>query len=170
MLPLIQHVKASVILKRLSSYSQSHPLYKALKELGRIHKTIFLLKYYDESDLRSRMQKQLNKGELWHKFAKDVWFGDNQEFRVRQKSEQEVALGCRTLIQNAIVLWNYLELTKRLSTMDEKQALEVISAISSNHVISWKHINIHGEYDLDIISEPSNMFDLENLLKYKVVA
>ena len=116
------------------------------------------------------MQKQLNKGELWHKFAKDVWFGDNQEFRVGEKSEQEIALGCRTLIQNVIVLWNYLELTKRLSAMNEKQALEVINAISSNHVISWKHINIHGEYDLDIISEPSKMFDLENLLKYKVVA
>ena len=166
----IKHVKASVILRRLSSYSQSHPLYKALKELGRIHKSLFLLKYYDESDLRSRMQKQLNKGELWHKFAKDVWFGDNQEFRVGEKSEQEVALGCRTLIQNVIVLWNYLELTKRLSAMNEEQALEVINAISSNHVISWKHINIHGEYDLDIISENSKMFDLENLLKYKVVA
>ena len=166
----IKHVKASVIIKRLSSYSQSHPLYRALKELGRIHKSLFMLKYYDESDLRSRMQKQLNKGELWHKFAKDVWFGDNQEFRVGEKSEQEIALGCRTLIQNAIVLWNYLELTKRLSLMDKKQALEVLSAISSNHVISWKHINIHGEYDLEILREASNMFDLEELLKYKVVA
>jgi TnpA family transposase len=54
-------VKASIILKRLSSYSKQHPLYKAMKEIGRIHKTLFLLRYFDEPSLRQNIEKQLNK-------------------------------------------------------------------------------------------------------------
>ena len=37
---------ASQLFKRLSSYAKDHPLYKALKEYGRIIKTQFILTYY----------------------------------------------------------------------------------------------------------------------------
>lgn len=37
----LKESKASEILNRLSSYSKQHPLYRALKELGRIYKSIF---------------------------------------------------------------------------------------------------------------------------------
>ncbi|MCF2220637.1 transposase [Chryseobacterium sp. PS-8] len=96
--------KASVILKRLSSYSKQHPLYKAIKEVGRIHETIFLLRYFDEPPLRQNIEKQLNKIELSHLFAKAVFFGNNQEFKYETKEEQEIAVACRYLIQNAIIL------------------------------------------------------------------
>src|SRR5919106_640174 len=36
---------ASQLLKRLSSYSRQHPLYRALKAFGQIIKSIYLLKY-----------------------------------------------------------------------------------------------------------------------------
>jgi len=35
--------KASTLIRRLNSYSKQHPLYKALKELGRIYKTLYIL-------------------------------------------------------------------------------------------------------------------------------
>lgn len=55
----LKHAKASEILSRLSSYSKQHPLYRALKELGRIYKTIFLLRYLTETPLRQSIEKQL---------------------------------------------------------------------------------------------------------------
>jgi TnpA family transposase len=48
----LRYVTASQLLKRLSSYSRQHPLYKALKEFGKIHKTMFLLRYMDDLGLR----------------------------------------------------------------------------------------------------------------------
>src|SRR5690606_16336699 len=39
------HEKASTLLRRLNSYSRQNPLYKALKELGRLYKTIYILRY-----------------------------------------------------------------------------------------------------------------------------
>ena len=161
-------VTASVLMKRLSSYSKNHPLYRALKELGRIHKTIFLLKYFNDTELRQRIEKQLNKGELWHKFAKDVWFGNNQEFNVGEREAQELALSCRNLIQNSIVLWNYLSLTAKLSVLRTDESKKIIENLSSTNLMSWKHINIHGEYDFRSINTKQSAFDLEELVEYQL--
>ena len=45
---VLGHCSASQIFKRLNSYSKDHPLYKALKELGRIPKSQHILNYYDD--------------------------------------------------------------------------------------------------------------------------
>jgi TnpA family transposase len=90
-------------------------LYRALKELGRIFKSIFILRYLDEAPLRQGIEKQLNRIEQSHQFAKAVFFGNNQEFKMETKEEQEIAVGCRHLVQNAIVLWNYLFISEKLS-------------------------------------------------------
>ena len=39
----LREATATQLFKRLSSYSRQHPLYKALKEYGRVIKTLFLL-------------------------------------------------------------------------------------------------------------------------------
>jgi TnpA family transposase len=164
----LKYVKPSAIFKRLSSYSKTHPLYKALKELGRIHKTKFILEYFDNHELRQKVEKQLNKGELWHKFAKDVWFANNQEFTTGEKTSQEVALGCRNIIQNAIVLWNYLTLTQKLSTMEVDEVENAIDGLSSSQMISWKHVNIHGEYDFELLVDNKSNFSIDKLLSYEL--
>ena len=44
--------RASTILKRMGEYSNQHPLQEALKEFGRVIKSIFMLKYFDDVTLR----------------------------------------------------------------------------------------------------------------------
>ena len=151
----------SNILKRLTSYSKQNPLYKAIKEVGRIYKTIFLLKYYDEVSLRQNIEKQLNRVELSHLFAKTVFFGNNQELKYATKEEQEVAVGCRHLIQNAIVLWNYLYVSEKLSSLnDEQEVRELIESLKNSSMMSWQHVNMHGKYDFDLEANISP-FDIE---------
>ena len=141
----------SNILKRLSSYSKQNPLYKAIKEIGRIYKTIFLLKYYDEVLLRQNIEKQLNKMELSHLFAKTVFFGNNQELKYATKEEQEIAVGCRSLIQSAIILWNYLFISEKLYQITNHAELQkLIDLLKNSSMMSWQHVNLHGKYDFDI--------------------
>jgi TnpA family transposase len=139
---------ASQLLKRLTSYTRQHKLYHALKELGRIIKTDFLLGYIDDVELRQMIEKQLNKVEASNKFSKAVFFGNNSEFQVADRDEQNIANNCKRLIQNAIILWNYLYLTKKIQdskTDDEKQ--EIIKALQNSSIVHWSHINFYGEYD-----------------------
>jgi TnpA family transposase len=101
---------ASQLFRRLNSYSKQHSLYQALKEFGKIHKSLFILKYYDDCAFRQSIEAQLNKIESSNKFSKAVSFGHSNEFLQSEKEEQEIAETCRRLIKNAIICWNYLYL------------------------------------------------------------
>ena len=139
---------ASQLFKRLNSYSRQHPLYSALKEFGKIEKSLFLLKWIDLLDLRQAVEKQLNKGESANRFADAICFGRNQEFLYAEKAEQEMADGCNRLIRNAIICWNYLYLSQRLAEEpDEERRQALVTAVQDGSIVLWHHLNLHGEYD-----------------------
>jgi TnpA family transposase len=144
----LKHTTASQLFKRLNSYSRQHLLYQALKEFGKIPKSTFILVYIDDPALRQEIEKQLNKGESANKFSKAISQAHAQEFTQGEKEEQQLAEGCRRLINNAIICWNYLYLSQQiLEAETEEQKAELISAIKNGSVVSWRHINLHGEYD-----------------------
>ena len=146
----LKHTTASQLFKRLSSYSKQHPLYRALKEFGKIIKTIFLLKYIDDVKLRQKIEKQLNKLESSNKFGKAIFHGNNQEFQYATKEEQLVVDGCKRLIENAIICWNYLYLSQRVYDEDNELQKEIlVKNIKNKSMIFWHHINLVGEYDFD---------------------
>ena len=139
---------ASQLFKRLNSYSKQHSLYRALKEFGKIPKSLFILKYCDILEFRQAIEKQLNKVESSNKFSKAVSFGHSSEFMQSEKEDQEIAEACRRLIKNAVVCWNYLYLSQELATeKNEKRRAELIEAIRNGSVATWKHFNLHGEFD-----------------------
>src|SRR3990167_5078314 len=166
----LKHTTASQLFKRLSSYAKDHPLYQALKEFGRIIKSIFVLTYFDDVEFRQRIEKQLNKGELSNKFSKAVFFANNQEFTEGIKEEQQMIAACTVLIQNAIVLWNYLYLSQALANSpDHAEQGRMASSIRRGSVLSWGHINMQGEYDFTKISTNDSQFDMRKILGLTIV-
>ena len=144
----LKEATASQLFKRLNSYSRQHPLYQALKEFGKIPKSDFLLRYIDIVELRQTVEKQLSKGESANKFSRAVSFGNNQEFLSGEKVEQEIAQSCRRLIQNAIICWNYLYLTQKITEAEsQEKRQELLTAVRNGSVAAWGHVNLHGEYD-----------------------
>lgn len=104
----LKRTSASQLFQRLNSYSNQHPLYQALKEFGKIIKTLFILQYVDDVELRQSIEKQLNKIEHSQRFAKAIAFGNNQEFSEGDKQMQDIIANCRRLIENMVICWNYL--------------------------------------------------------------
>lgn len=166
----LKETTASQLFKRLSSYSRQHPLYRALKQFGRIIKTIFLLKYIDDVELRQMIEKQLNKLESSNKFGKAVFHGKNQEFQYSTKEEQLIADGCKRLIENAIICWNYLYLSQKVhDSTSEKERKNLIHTIMNGSVVVWQHINLQGEYDFsEEVLKDSIEFRLPELLELQV--
>jgi len=145
---------ATQLLKRLTSYSRNHKLYTALKELGNIMKTDFLLNYIDDVTLRQRIEKQLNKVEASNKFSKAVFFGNSSEFSVATVEEQNIANNSKRLIQNAIILWNYMYITKKLQQAKNKSEKDnIIDTLKSSSIVAWAHINFFGIYDFEHYSK-----------------
>ena len=139
---------ATQLLKRLTSYSKNHKLYTALKELGKIIKTDFLLNYIDDVGLRQSVEKQLNKVEASNKFSKAIFFGNSSEFTVATVEEQNIANNSKRVIQNAIILWNYMYITKKLQEApNQKEKNEILDALKNSSIVAWSHINLFGEYN-----------------------
>ena len=129
-------------------HSKQHALYRALKTFGKIIKSIFILRYIDDLELRQAIEKQLNKIENSHQFSRAVSIGNPRKFTQAEKQEQEVAEGCKRLIKNAITCWNYLYLSQKISEVIGSEAREILfQAIANGSVVSWQHINLLGEYD-----------------------
>lgn len=139
---------ASDIFRRLNSYSRQHALYQTLKTFGQIIKSLFILRYVDDLELRQAIEKQLNKVELANRFTRAVAVGSPREFAQVEKEEQEIAESCNRLIKNSIICWNYLYLARQLEKAPGAEARENLRcAIAAHAPMAWAHINMLGEYD-----------------------
>jgi TnpA family transposase len=164
----LKHTTASQLFKRLSSYAKDHPLYQAIKEFGRIIKSIYILTYFDDIELRQRIEKQLNKVELSNKFSKAIFFSSNQEFKQGAQEEQKIAAACMVLIQNAILLWNYLYLSQLVvNNANFKERAQMIRSIKRGSMIAWGHVNLQGEYDFTKPANNDIPFDMEKIFALK---
>lgn len=161
----LKECTASQIFKRLNSYSRQHPVYKALKEYGKIIKTLFILKYIDDVELRQAIRKQLNKIENANRFSLAIRFANNGDFIFLTRSEQLIAESCTRLIKNSIICWNYMFLTYCIQNAEtNKRKKEIIEAVKAGSVMAWQHIYFHGLYDFsdDKLRDSFNLLHSQN--------
>ena len=72
---------AYVVMQRLANAPAADRLAGALTQLGRLAKTIHILRYIHEEPLRQAIQLQLNRGEFRHILAKWIFFANQGDFR-----------------------------------------------------------------------------------------
>jgi hypothetical protein len=92
-------------------------LARALEELGRLIKTLYLLRFIDDKAYRRRILIQLNRGEGRRQLARVVFHGKRGELRQRYREGQEDQLGALGLVVNAIVLWNTIYMNAALDQL-----------------------------------------------------
>ena len=144
----LKYCTASQVFKRFNSYSRQHPLYVALKEYGRLPKTMHVLRYVDNVDLRQLGRSCLNGIEHDNRFSKAVFSGNGGEMIFLTRLEQQVAEACKRLIKNAIVCWNYLFVTRQLQQMkDEQLRHSWLEHIQTSSMTAWRHVYFNGFYD-----------------------
>src|SRR6202043_2282262 len=104
-------VTASAILQKLSAYPRQNGLAVALREIGRIERTLFTLDWLKKIDLRRRANAGLNKGEARNALAQAIFFYRLGEIRDRGFESQVYRASGLNLLIAAIILWNtrYLE-------------------------------------------------------------
>src|SRR5215467_8036387 len=104
---------ANVIVQRLANASSSDRLARALTALGRIVKTIFVLRYLSDPALRQRVQLQLNRGEARHELvSRCLFFANRGEFRSGDAEEIMNKASCLSLLSNAVLVWGTLQIAE----------------------------------------------------------
>jgi TnpA family transposase len=105
-------VSASLMLRKLGAYPRQNGLAVALRELGRIERTLFTLEWLQNTELRRRVQIGLNKGEAKNALARAVFFNRLGEMRDRSFENQRYRASGLTLVVAAIILWNTVYLSR----------------------------------------------------------
>ena len=116
-------------------------LAKGLREVGRLVKTVFLLSYLADAEIRRQVLVQLNRIEEWHRLARAVFAGLGGELRQRYVEGQENRLNGLNLVVSAIVLWNTWQMEQAIERM--REAGKAISDADLAHV--WPTMTAHLE-------------------------
>ena len=139
-------VTASLMLRKLGSYPRQNGLAVALRELGRIERTLFILSWLQSVELRRRVHAGLNKGEARNALARAVFLCRLGEIRDRSFEQQRHRASGLTLVTAAIALWNtiYIERAVRASSLTDQPVDPTLVKYLSP--LGWEHINLTGDY------------------------
>jgi TnpA family transposase len=137
---------AHVVLRRLASSAPSDRLAKALTVLGRALRSLYLLRYIHEEDLRGRMQLQVNRGEGRHQVARRLFFANQGAFQTGDYEEIMNKATCLSLLSNAALVWNTVQMSRtvdQLRASGETITSEELARISP---MAFSHIIPNGTY------------------------
>jgi len=139
-------VTPSLILKKLAAYRQQNSLASALREIGRIERTLFTLRWFEDPALRHTVTAELNKGEARNSLARAVAFHRLGRFRDRGLENQKTRAAALNLVTAAIILFNCRYLDRALAEL-RQQGKPVDPAMQSQlSPLGWDRINLTGDY------------------------
>jgi TnpA family transposase len=146
-------VKASALIKSLHRASRTSMLGRAIGEIGRIEKTLFLLSWVDDETYRRRTFTQLTRIEHRHRLANAIRFGRRGKMYQAYREGQEDQLNALGLVLNMVVLWTTRYMNAALDYLREtgfdvqEEDLERLSPLVSHH------INFVGKYHFSLPEE-----------------
>ncbi len=129
--------------------SPMHPTYRALAELGKAVKTIFLCRYLGAESLRREVHEGLSTIERWNAANSFVFFGKGGEVATNRLEEQETSVLALHLLQACLVYVNTLMIQSVLAEpgWSARMTPRDLSALTP---LIFHHVNPYGTFELDM--------------------
>ena len=141
---------ASLIMRQLASYPRQNGVAAALRELGRLERTLFTLDWIEDPELRRSTGHELNKGESRNSLARAVFLHRLGEIRDRTYENQQHRASGLNLLVTAIVLWNTRYLERAVAALREAGEHIPNHLLAHLSPLGWEHVNLTGDYIWDI--------------------
>lgn len=141
--------QAEAILSRFTRNNIQHPTYKALAELGKVIKTIFLCQYIISEAMRQEIHAGLNVVENWNSANSFIFYGDSSEIASNRLEDQELSVLSLHLLQLCLVYVNTLMIQQVLkeSVWHGRMTAADFRALTP---LIYAHINPYGWFELDM--------------------
>jgi len=140
-------LKPSEILRKLGAYRQQNRLYLALGEIGRIERTLFMLDWIENADLRMECHAGLNKGEARHSLARAVFAHAQGRIHDRSDAAQQKRAMALNLVIAAITFWNTIYMGKAASHLKQNSPLYDAKLLAHTSPLGWEHVILSGDFD-----------------------
>jgi TnpA family transposase len=146
-------VMPSMLLRRLGAYSRRNLLYRAFRELGRVERTLFLLRFVSSVAVRRTIRAETTKVEAFNDFLDWVSFG-GPVVKSGDPVEQEKQVKYASLVANTIMLSNVADMTGVLASMAEDKHPVTPGLVARLSPYAREHIRRFGQYVLDMNDLP----------------
>ena len=128
----------SQLLRKFASYPRQHELAVALREIGRVERTLFIIDWLLDADMQRRAQIGLNKGEAHHALKNALRIGRQGEIRDRTSEGQHFRMAGLNLLAAIVIYWN----TKHLGQAVASRLSCIFNdCLEMNHVFRGPGIN-----------------------------
>lgn len=140
---------AEAILKRYNSYNTTHPTYKALAEVGKAEKTIYLCNYLALRETQREVHEGLNVVENWNATNDFLCYGRQGELATNSREQQEIVTLSLQLLQNCLMLVNTILIER---TLTQEGLWDRMNAADRRGLtpLFHGHINPYGQFALDL--------------------
>jgi TnpA family transposase len=142
-------VKATEVMRVLARGGTLSGLGRALEEIGRNSKTLYLCEYLEDESYRRRIHTQLSHGESRHDVARHVFYGQKGRLYKRYQRGLEEQLGVLGLVVN-VVVWNTDYMSAILSLLREMGHDVLDEDVARVSPLKVRHINVLGEYSFSL--------------------
>jgi TnpA family transposase len=137
------------ILRRFTRSNVQHPTYRALAELGKAAKTVFLCRYLSTEALRREIHEGLNVVETWNSANGFIFFGKGGEVASNRFDDQAVSVAALHLLQSCLVYVNTLMLQRVLAEGRWRERMTEADFRGLTPLV-WGHVSPYGAFDLDM--------------------
>jgi TnpA family transposase len=140
---------SSLFVQKLQAYPRQHPLARALQELGRLDKTLHILRWYEDIATRKRVSKQLNKGEALHRLRANLFYGKLGKIEGQEDEPLDQQVACLNLVTNAIIVFNSVHIARIVDEL-RREGLQIDEGdLARVWPTRFKHINLLGRFVFD---------------------
>jgi TnpA family transposase len=113
---------------------------EGLREIGKVSRTIFILRYMRDKKLQQDIREGCNRAEFWNKFQDAVFWGKEGVISSNNPNQQRESALFLMLVMNAIVFYNKAVFGERI-----EKDLEGVNM----HPAFWQYINFIGQFHID---------------------
>jgi TnpA family transposase len=150
----VGRILPSWLLQKLRTDNPKNTLYLAFRELGRVSRTMFLLTFASDPNLREQVYGISPKVEAYHNFSRWIFFGGDGLIPSRDPVEYEKRIKYKDLIANAVMLHNVVDMTHVLTQLVDEGYEVTADMVATFSPYLTEHIRRFGEYVLDTNSTP----------------
>ena len=143
-------VAASLLISKLQTGARENVLSRALRDLGRLVKTQFILRWIENPDYRRRIHRHLNKGEALHALRRFLFFAHEGKVQRRQADQQTNQVLCLNLVTNAIVTWNTVYMNAAIERLRAEGRIDRDIDLGHLSPALYGHVNPYGKYRFEI--------------------
>ena len=136
----------SQLLRKFAAYPRQHELAVALREIGRVERTLFIVDWLLDADMQRRANTGLNKGEAHHALKNALRIGRQGEIRDRSSEDQHYRMAGLNLLAAIIIYWNTAHLGNAVRQRQHAGLTVEPELLAHISPLGWAHILLTGEY------------------------